>query len=131
MKTSKIYRHYLKFPKPGVSLALALLLGVCPLADASSARIFSLSADEWARPRSGEIIPELASVRAAVGYWNRGSDAIVVIRYPGEDSGELWAAELRDWFAEFHAVRLSQGVAGLCYRRRDDFKVLHFQGTLL
>jgi hypothetical protein len=22
---------------------------------------------------------------------------MILVRYPGEDSGELWAAELRDW----------------------------------
>jgi hypothetical protein len=36
-------------------------------------------------------------VRSAVSYWDKGVDALMVIRYPGEDSGELWAAELRDW----------------------------------
>lgn len=65
--------------------------------DANSIRIFSLSADEWARPRSGAIIPELVPIRSAVSYWGKGVDALIVIRYPGEDSGELWAAELRDW----------------------------------
>ena len=97
MKISKNYLHYPKFLKPGVKLVALLLLAASSLADANTARIFGLSADQWARPRSGEIIPELESVRAAVSYWNRGSDAIVVIRHPGEDSGELWAAELRDW----------------------------------
>ena len=66
-------------------------------ATANTLRIFTLSADEWARPRSGDVIPEMASVRAAVSYWGRGTDALLVIRHPGEDSGELWAAELRDW----------------------------------
>ena len=36
-------------------------------------------------------------MRSAVRYWGRGVDALIVIRHPGEDSGELWAAELRDW----------------------------------
>lgn len=94
MKTN---RNYPKSKILIASLSCSLLLFASLGAAAASARIFSLSADEWARPRSGEIIPELGTVRAAVSYWNRGSDAIVVIRHPGEDSGELWAAELRDW----------------------------------
>ena len=87
------------YPMPKKLLARTgfVLLLLSLSAGASSARIFNLSADEWARPRSGEVIPQLTPVRAAVAYWNRGSDAIVVIRHPGEDSGELWAAELRDW----------------------------------
>jgi hypothetical protein len=80
-------------------LALLLLLVSLslPLA-ANSLRIFTLSADEWARPRTGSVIPEFDALRAAVSYWDKGSDFAVLIRYPGEDSGEIWASELRDWF---------------------------------
>ncbi len=94
MKTS---RNYHRSRNRGARLGCLLLLLASCGAAANTARIFSLSADEWARPRSGDIIPELSPVRAAVAYWSRGSNAIVVIRHPGEDSGELWAAELRDW----------------------------------
>jgi hypothetical protein len=90
----KIKRNY---RKSSASLGLAGLLLAASVAAANTTRMFTLSADEWARPRSGEVIPELAPVRAAVSYWGRGADAVMVIRYPGEDSGELWAAELRDW----------------------------------
>ena len=91
----------------------ALLLLASSIADANSTRIFTLSADAWARPRSGEMIPELEPVRAAVSYWDRGSDAIVIIRYPGGDSGELWGAELRDWLISLGVpsdyIRLASG----------------------
>ncbi len=66
-------------------------------AHASSLRIFTISADEWARPRTGTVIAELASLRSAVSYWETGTDHGILIRYPGEDSGEIWATELRDW----------------------------------
>ncbi len=92
----KISKNYPISKKLLARTGFVLLLLSCSVG-ASSARIFNLSADEWARPRSGDVIPQLTPVRAAVAYWNRGSDAIVVIRHPGEDSGELWAAELRDW----------------------------------
>ena len=95
------------------SLAVALLLLASVAGAANTVRIFNLSADEWARPRSGDVIPELASVRAAVSYWGRGVDALVVIRHPGEDSGELWAAELRDWLISLGVpsdyIRLTPG----------------------
>lgn len=87
-------RNYLKSI---ASLALFVSLLASGAAAANSVRIFTLSADAWARPRSGEMIPELEPVRAAVSYWSRGADAILIIRHPGEDSGELWGAELRDW----------------------------------
>ncbi len=64
---------------------------------ANSIRIFNLSADQWARPRAGEVIPQLESVRLAVAYWESGTDATILISHAGEDSGEIWAAELKDW----------------------------------
>lgn len=75
-------------------LLMALSL---PLA-ANSLRIFSLSADEWARPRTGDVIPEFDALRAAVDYWDKGINFALLIRYPGEDRGEIWASELHDWF---------------------------------
>ncbi|MFT5218764.1 MAG: hypothetical protein ACI9LO_002706 [Planctomycetota bacterium] len=79
------------------SLILALILGASLPVLANSVRIYPLSADEWARPRSGAVIAELDAVRSAVSYWDNTINAMLLIRYPGEDSGELWAAELRDW----------------------------------
>ena len=91
MKTSKNYRN---LTSKACILCLLLVTGHVW---ANSVRIFSLSADEWARPRSGAVIPQLSAVRSAVSYWGKGGDRIMIIRHPGEDSGELWAAELRDW----------------------------------
>ncbi len=79
-----------------LKIVLLCVVFVFPV-QANSVRLFALSADEWARPRSGAMIVELAPVRAAVNYWLQVDDPVIVIRYPGEDSGELWAAELRDW----------------------------------
>jgi len=78
-------------------MLLILLIFMLP-ASANSLRIFSLGADEWARPRTGAVIPAFGALRSAIDYWERGSDSVVLIRYPGEDSGEIWASELRDWF---------------------------------
>jgi hypothetical protein len=94
MKTSRIYQIWKS------SLVIAcLLIGAtaATLAMATTARIFVLSAEDWARPRSGEVIVEFNAVRAAVDYWDKTNHALILVRYPGEDSGELWAAELRDW----------------------------------
>lgn len=64
---------------------------------ASSVRIFNLSAENWARPRSGEVLPLMEPLRLAVSYWDSLDNAGLMLSYPGEDSGELWAAELKDW----------------------------------
>lgn len=97
----------------GLILLVSLVLTAASGAAENTARIFTLSADAWARPRSGDVIPELASVRSAVSYWGRGTDSLLVIRHPGEDSGELWAAELRDWLISLGVpsdyIRLTPG----------------------
>jgi hypothetical protein len=91
MGTRKTYRVLIN------SVIFAGLLFMAGHVMANSIRIFTLSADEWARPRAGTVIPQLAAVRSAVSYWDKGGDKAIIIRYPGEDTGELWAAELRDW----------------------------------
>jgi hypothetical protein len=77
-------------------LILTLLFACLPL-QANSLRIFNLSADNWARPRTGDVLPQMESLRLAVSYWDSLDDAGIMLSYPGEDSGELWAAELKDW----------------------------------
>ena len=78
-------------------LACGLMLLLVLPAEANSVRIFTLSADDWERPRSGQQIPRLEAVNAAVSYWEKGVNASLLITYPGEDSGEIWAAELFSW----------------------------------
>lgn len=79
------------------SILLAVLMVFALPLKAGSSRIFTLSADEWARPRSGSVVAEFGALRAAKSYWEKELDAVILIRYPGEDTGEIWASELRDW----------------------------------
>ena len=85
------------FPRSRLTSSTVGLLLLVLSSSVDAARIFVVSADDWARPRSGDVIVEFYALRAAVSYWDRLDDALIVVRYPGEDSGELWAAELRDW----------------------------------
>ncbi len=95
-------------------LLLALLLAVPTALSASSARIFELSADDWARPRSGAVVAGMEPVRLAVSYWESTPRALIMLSYPGEDSGELWAIELRDWMVSLgvpsDAILLTPGL---------------------
>ena len=78
-------------------LAISLLMLLSLPLQANSLRIFSVSADEWSRPRNAAVVAEFDAIRAAVIYWEKAADNAILIRYPGEDSGEIWATELRDW----------------------------------
>lgn len=73
------------------------MLAVSMSLSANSSGLYTLNADEWEQPRSGAVITQFESVRAAINYWENGINLAILIRYPGEDSGEIWATELRDW----------------------------------
>jgi len=80
-----------------ITLLLVVTGLMAQIAAANSVRIFTLTADMWARPRAGAVVPQLEPVRLAVDYWESGTDASILLSHPGEDSGEIWAAELKDW----------------------------------
>ena len=73
--------------------ALLLLLPAMVFADGP----FTLDAAEWARPRSGEAVAAMPTVREAVYVWAQSPGAALVIRHPRGEAGILWAEELRDW----------------------------------
>lgn len=73
-----------------------LLLTAAPLF-AEAATLHAISAEEWARPRSGEMLTQMAPLRDAVRQWMDQPQAALVIRYPGGEEGGLWAGELRSW----------------------------------
>jgi len=86
-------------------------------AQTSTSRVFTLSADEWAQPRSGQVVASFVSVKNAVDYWQKTIDSVLLIRYPGEDSGELWASELKDWLVSLgvpnDSILLASGLDNL------------------
>ena len=85
--------------KTAILLLILIATGLLnnPAWAVNSIRIFNLSAEQWTRPRAGEVIPQLEPVRLAVAYWESGVDASILLSHAGEDSGEIWAAELKDW----------------------------------
>ena len=58
---------------------------------------WSVSAAEWAQPRSGEMVTKLPGVRAAMAAVNRSVTDNIAIHHPGGDQGIWWAEELRGW----------------------------------
>lgn len=58
---------------------------------------WSLSSADWARPRDGATIAAMPPLPAVVEAWSRRASATLVVRYPGGEAGDLWAAELADW----------------------------------
>lgn len=73
-----------------------LLLNMA-LVYAAQADTWSITAAEWARPRSGKSVLEMQAVASAVKDFNADTMSILLVRYPGGEEGALWAFELRDW----------------------------------
>jgi hypothetical protein len=56
-----------------------------------------ITAEQWARPRSGESIVQLPGLGTLVEAAERDTASRLVIRFAGGDEGSLWAEELRSW----------------------------------
>lgn len=98
---------------------------VPPVVHTAAPRETLLSADEWARPRSGERVLELAPVRDIVTTLLESPHDVLVVGYPGGEAGALWASELRDWLVALglprERIELRPGSA------RDDLVVLRLE----
>lgn len=73
-----------------------LLSGLAFAADADEQ--FSLSLEQWERPRQGAALVRYPTLNAAVQAWRALPHGQLQIRYPGGEEGSLMAYELRDWF---------------------------------
>jgi len=58
---------------------------------------WSVSATEWAQPRSGEMVTNLPGVQAIMAAVSRSDTDNIAIHHPGGDQGIWWAEELRGW----------------------------------
>ena len=59
--------------------------------------VWAVSADEWARPRSAEVILTMEPVVQSVRLWMQSPGHQLLIKHPGGEEGLLWGEELKDW----------------------------------
>lgn len=79
-------------------LPLLVMLICAPIGWADSLQI--ITADDWARPRSGESLVQMPALKSTVREYldtknERGRR--ILIRHPRGEEGVLWAEELRGW----------------------------------
>ena len=79
-------------------LPLLVMLICAPISWADSLQI--ITADDWARPRSGESLVQMPALKSTVREYldtknERGRR--ILIRHPRGEEGVLWAEELRGW----------------------------------
>ena len=57
----------------------------------------TVTAEQWARPRSGEAVAQLPGLVRLVEAFDRNPSQRLVVRHASGDDGTLWAEELRSW----------------------------------
>lgn len=59
--------------------------------------VVTVTAEQWARPRSGEAVAQLPELGRLVETLDRNPSQRLVVRHASGDDGTLWAEELRSW----------------------------------
>jgi len=86
MKDESLIR---KIVIPGMLLTSSVLM--------AEPMVVDITADEWSRPRSAEMLVQIPTLRKIILEFNRHEGVSLVVRYPGGEEGLLWANELKDW----------------------------------
>ncbi|SCZ50675.1 hypothetical protein [Thiohalomonas denitrificans] len=73
------------------------LLSLIALCTSAIANPEAITAEEWAQPRNGDVLINHAALSNAVSTILEEPDALLEIRYPGGDEGNVWALEVRAW----------------------------------
>jgi hypothetical protein len=96
-----------------IKRVLPLLLIVMAIPAFAADTPMHITAAEWAQPRSGEVLLRHPALTQAVQGLQANAGAMLEIRYPGGDSGTLWARELQAWLValgvESARIRLVPG----------------------
>lgn len=66
-------------------------------APAVASPVVTVTAEQWARPRSGEAVAQLPELGRLVETLDRNPSQRLVVRHASGDDGTLWAEELRSW----------------------------------
>jgi hypothetical protein len=70
---------------------------ICTAARAAGS-VEVISAEDWARPRTGESLVELPALQRTVrNFLAQTGGRRIVIHHPRGEEGVLWAEELRGW----------------------------------
>ena len=81
-----------------------LLLCLMPVSYAAEETVVVLDAEFWFMPRHGDVVAEHYGVRAAVKKMIADPDAYLALRYPDNETGELWGQELQAWLVSLGIV---------------------------
>lgn len=58
---------------------------------------WTISGEQWDRPRSGEWVTNIKLIAEAVNRFREDDNMLLAIKHPTSEAGSLWAYELRSW----------------------------------
>jgi len=111
----RLRRGQVCYARPMIRGLPLLIMLICPAAysaESSTGSVEIITADQWARPRSGESLVQMPALQRTVrdylgqnagrddeqgGSRNTRRDQRILIRHPRGEEGVLWAEELRGW----------------------------------
>ncbi len=73
---------------------LLLLSLISPVLHAEAVTI---TAEEWAHPRTAARLIDVPALRELIDTFDRQPDGAIIVRHPTGDEGMLWAEEMRSW----------------------------------
>lgn len=83
---------------------LFLLLCLMPVSHAAEEPVVVLDAEFWFMPRHADVVAEHYGVRAAVNKLIAEPEAYLALRYPDNETGDLWGQELQAWLVSLGIV---------------------------
>lgn len=75
---------------------LMLLISISVASPVWASEVVQVTADQWARPRHGEWVVQLAPLKQILDTLER-EPGVIMVRYPGGEEGTLWAQEIAAW----------------------------------
>jgi hypothetical protein len=77
--------------------SLLLFAAALGMTAAAQARSYTITAEMWMQPRSGQVMLQMPPVHEAVQDWMKHPGSKLVILHSGDEIGSLWASEVQDW----------------------------------
>lgn len=75
---------------------------------------YTITAEMWMQPRSGQVMLQMPPVHAAIRDWLKHPGSKLIILHSGDDMGSLWASEVQDWLVSLGipSADISKQVSG-------------------
>ncbi len=88
-------RH--KTKRIGARALLCLAAGAWSIYAQCAATAELLPRAEWPAVPTGAAVVQIPSLQRVMLRFQGMADGVIIVRYPGGDLGNAWAAELREW----------------------------------